>query len=98
MKIIALLASLSCMVAGCATNPAPQVAAAPPADGKQQGAPWLGMKIEDVGTLDRMLIIGSFLRKDQPLLAAPCLSGAWAAAGPVLPAVVAPRESPGETP
>jgi len=39
------------------------------ADGSVQGAPWLGMKIAEVSSLDRALIIGSFLRKDQPLLA-----------------------------
>ncbi|WP_114637537.1 NADH-quinone oxidoreductase subunit NuoG [Polynucleobacter necessarius] len=33
-------------------------------------APWLGMPIAKVGELDRALIIGSFLRKDQPVLAA----------------------------
>src|SRR5512140_3061963 len=40
------------------------------ADGKQQGAPWLGMSVADVGRADRLLIVGSFLRKDHPLLAA----------------------------
>jgi NADH-quinone oxidoreductase subunit G len=35
-----------------------------------QGAPWLGMPIEAVGALDRVLLVGSFLRKDHPLLAA----------------------------
>jgi NADH-quinone oxidoreductase subunit G len=39
-------------------------------DGKQQGAPWLGMSIADVGQADRLLIVGSFLRKDHPVLAA----------------------------
>jgi NADH-quinone oxidoreductase subunit G len=39
------------------------------ADGKRSGIPWLGMKVSDIGTLDRVLVIGSFLRKDQPLLA-----------------------------
>ena len=38
-------------------------------DGKQAGAPWLGMKVAEIGTRDRFLIVGSFLRKDQPLLA-----------------------------
>ena len=33
-------------------------------------APWLGMPIAKVSELDRILIIGSFLRKDQPVLAA----------------------------
>ncbi|MBI5430914.1 MAG: NADH-quinone oxidoreductase subunit G [Nitrosomonadales bacterium] len=39
------------------------------ADGKQAGAPWLGMPVADINTRDRLLIIGSFLRKDHPLLA-----------------------------
>ncbi len=39
-------------------------------DGKQQGAPWLGMSIADIGRADRFLVVGSFLRKDHPLLAA----------------------------
>ncbi|WP_293387043.1 molybdopterin-dependent oxidoreductase, partial [Nevskia sp.] len=39
------------------------------ADGKRGGAPWLGMKIADLGRLDRVLAVGSFLRKDHPLLA-----------------------------
>ena len=33
-------------------------------------APWLGMPITKVSELDRVLVIGSFLRKDQPVLAA----------------------------
>ena len=40
------------------------------ADGKQAGAPWLGMAIADISRADRLLIVGSFLRKDHPLLAA----------------------------
>ena len=32
--------------------------------------PWLGMSIADFGLLDRVFVIGSFLRKDHPLLAA----------------------------
>ena len=32
------------------------------------GAPWLGMSIETFSELDRVLVVGSFLRKDQPLL------------------------------
>ena len=32
-------------------------------------APCLGMSIEEFGLLDRVLVVGSFLRKDQPLLA-----------------------------
>ena len=38
-------------------------------DALRDGIPWLGMPIADVGKLDRALVIGSFLRKDQPLLA-----------------------------
>ena len=38
-------------------------------DGKRSGAPWLGARIADVGTFDRVLVVGSFLRKDQPLIA-----------------------------
>jgi len=38
------------------------------ADGKRKGAPWLGMKVSEIGSLDRVLIVGSFLRKDHPLL------------------------------
>jgi NADH-quinone oxidoreductase subunit G len=33
-------------------------------------APWLGMPITKVSELDRVLVIGSFLRKEQPLIAA----------------------------
>ena len=33
-------------------------------------APWLGMPIAKINQLDRVLVIGSFLRKDQPVLAA----------------------------
>ena len=39
-------------------------------DGKTGGAPWLGMRIAEIGTLDRVLLIGSQLRKEQPLIAA----------------------------
>ena len=39
------------------------------ADGKLAGAPWLGMPVADINTRDRFLIVGSFLRKDHPLLA-----------------------------
>ena len=35
-----------------------------------EGARWLGMPIADLGTLDRALVVGSFLRKDHPLFAA----------------------------
>jgi NADH-quinone oxidoreductase subunit G len=38
-------------------------------DGKRSGAPWLGMKLAELDQLDRVLVIGSFLRKDHPLLA-----------------------------
>jgi NADH-quinone oxidoreductase subunit G len=40
------------------------------ADGKRSGAPWLGMKLAEIDQLDRALVVGSFLRKDHPLLAA----------------------------
>ncbi|EFK97629.1 hypothetical protein LDC_0322 [sediment metagenome] len=40
------------------------------ADSKLQGAPWLGMSVSDIGKADRLLVVGSFLRKDHPLLAA----------------------------
>ncbi|MBU0688799.1 MAG: NADH-quinone oxidoreductase subunit NuoG [Gammaproteobacteria bacterium] len=46
------------------------------ADGKMQGAPWLGMSIADISKADRILIVGSFLRKDHPLLAARIRSAA----------------------
>lgn len=39
------------------------------ADGRRQGATWLGMSITEFAALDRVLVIGSFLRKDHPLLA-----------------------------
>ncbi|TSA16093.1 MAG: NADH-quinone oxidoreductase subunit G [Betaproteobacteria bacterium] len=39
------------------------------ADQKQAGAPWLGMNIADINALDRVLVVGSFLRKDHPLFA-----------------------------
>ncbi|WP_427312911.1 NADH-quinone oxidoreductase subunit NuoG [Cupriavidus sp. H39] len=35
-----------------------------------KGAPWLGLPVADVTTLQRVLVIGSSLRKDHPLLAA----------------------------
>jgi NADH-quinone oxidoreductase subunit G len=38
-------------------------------DGKRKGAPWLGMPVADLSALDRVLVVGSFLRKDHPLLA-----------------------------
>jgi NADH-quinone oxidoreductase subunit G len=39
-------------------------------DAQRAGAPWLGMKVAAIGQLDRLLLVGSFLRKDHPLLAA----------------------------
>jgi NADH-quinone oxidoreductase subunit G len=39
------------------------------ADGKLSGALWLGMRIAEIGMLDRVLVVGSTLRKDHPLLA-----------------------------
>lgn len=38
-------------------------------DGKQAGAPWLGLPVAALSTLDAALVIGSFLRKDHPLIA-----------------------------
>ena len=40
------------------------------ADGKRSGAPWLGMKLAEIDQADRVLLVGSFLRKDHPLLTA----------------------------
>ncbi len=39
------------------------------ADGKLAGAPWLGMSIAEISQLDRVLVVGSTLRKDHPLIA-----------------------------
>src|SRR5690606_19116989 len=33
------------------------------------GVPWLGMPLAELGDLDRVLVVGSFLRKDHPLMA-----------------------------
>ncbi|HLR82982.1 MAG TPA: NADH-quinone oxidoreductase subunit NuoG [Paenalcaligenes sp.] len=33
------------------------------------GIPWLGMPIAELNNLDRVLVVGSFLRKDHPLMA-----------------------------
>ncbi|NYT62280.1 NADH-quinone oxidoreductase subunit G [Alcaligenaceae bacterium] len=33
------------------------------------GVPWLGMPIAELGQLDRVLVVGSFMRKDHPLMA-----------------------------
>ena len=38
-------------------------------DAARQGAPWLGMKISEIADLDAALVVGSFMRKDHPLLA-----------------------------
>jgi NADH-quinone oxidoreductase subunit G len=39
------------------------------ADGKRAGIPWLGMPIPQLEKLDQVLVIGSFLRKESPLIA-----------------------------
>jgi NADH-quinone oxidoreductase subunit G len=39
------------------------------ADGKRAGIPWLGMPVAELQKLDRVLVVGSFLRKDHPLIA-----------------------------
>ncbi|MBU3593797.1 NADH-quinone oxidoreductase subunit G [Polynucleobacter sp. 71A-WALBACH] len=39
-------------------------------------APWLGMPIAKLSELDRVLVIGSFLRKEQPLIATRLRAGA----------------------
>ena len=39
------------------------------AAGKEAGAPWLGVKLAELADLDGALVIGSFLRKDHPLIA-----------------------------
>jgi NADH-quinone oxidoreductase subunit G len=41
----------------------------PAFDAALSGAPWLGMPIADLDTLDRVLVVGSVLRKDHPLMA-----------------------------
>ncbi len=38
-------------------------------DGKRGGTPWLGMALADIQNLDGALVVGSFLRKDHPLIA-----------------------------
>jgi NADH-quinone oxidoreductase subunit G len=38
-------------------------------DGLGAGVPWLGMPVAAVGSLDRVLVVGSLLRKEHPLLA-----------------------------
>ena len=39
------------------------------ADALRRGAPWLGMPVAALNRLDRVLLVGSFLRKDHPLMA-----------------------------
>jgi NADH-quinone oxidoreductase subunit G len=39
------------------------------ADAVWGGAPWLGMPVAALNRLDRVLLVGSFLRKDHPLMA-----------------------------
>ncbi|HUH88793.1 MAG TPA: NADH-quinone oxidoreductase subunit NuoG [Pusillimonas sp.] len=41
----------------------------PDFDAALSGVPWLGMSIAEFAELDRVLVVGSFLRKDHPLLA-----------------------------
>ena len=38
-------------------------------DGQRSGIPFLGMKLTEINELDRVLVVGSFLRKDHPLIA-----------------------------
>jgi NADH-quinone oxidoreductase subunit G len=38
-------------------------------DGKLAGAPWLGMPVAELSGLDRVLVVGSTIRKDHPLIA-----------------------------
>lgn len=39
------------------------------ADIQRSGAPWLGMPVAEISSLDRLFLIGSFFRKDHPLIA-----------------------------
>jgi NADH-quinone oxidoreductase subunit G len=39
------------------------------ADKHRSGAPWLGMSVAEIANLDRLFLIGSFFRKDHPLIA-----------------------------
>ena len=39
------------------------------AEARRAGAPWLGMPVAELSNLDRVLVVGSFLRKDHPLIA-----------------------------
>ena len=38
-------------------------------DGHGAGIPWLGLPIAEISALQRVLVVGSFLRKDHPLIA-----------------------------
>jgi NADH-quinone oxidoreductase subunit G len=38
-------------------------------DFKRAGTPWLGMRLSEIVDLDAALVVGSFLRKDHPLIA-----------------------------
>ncbi len=38
-------------------------------DGQGAGIPWLGLPVAELNRLDRVLVVGSFLRKDHPLIA-----------------------------
>jgi len=38
-------------------------------DFKRAGAPWLGLRLDEIKDLDAALVVGSFLRKDHPLIA-----------------------------
>ncbi len=38
-------------------------------DGKMAGVPWLGMSVAQLAQLERVLVVGSQLRKDHPLIA-----------------------------
>jgi NADH-quinone oxidoreductase subunit G len=38
-------------------------------DSKRAGTPWLGMRLAEIKNLDGVLVVGSFLRKDHPLIA-----------------------------
>jgi NADH-quinone oxidoreductase subunit G len=37
--------------------------------GQRAGVPWLGMRVAELNDADRVLVVGAFLRKDQPLIA-----------------------------
>lgn len=41
----------------------------PAFDQAMAGVPWLGMPVAELGQLDRVLVVGSFMRKDHPLMA-----------------------------